>query len=300
MPGKKDPEYFPLNLNVNLYHDFHHGKYDADELTTDDEMKVTEYIRSRNGSNISMSGRPRRTRNVSLNMTQNSDDEEEGSVQSSSDLDLEDAEEDEPAVDMMDTLVMSIREKLRMDPKYACNSSLWTSESSPPSSPYDVAHDPSGCHSSHSLMRRRRVHPYSNTSGTWKTLNGRIQKQGSSSSSKWWNRRGKSNPESPRDSPYHLLQELIDSGSLIKEAVRRLSSAPKRCHRSVPVPCSSSGTLPVINPSSTNSSFPPHLNNCTNPISTTLLSRSPQTRFPTMEEEPSPALPLFSAAHHHQ
>jgi len=241
MPGKKDPEYFPLNFNMELY-DY---DYEEDDYETEGTYPVTLPPHGKYDSDESST---RRTRNVSFNEmfvppanseVEEEEDEETASVQSS-DIDVDE--------DVVDTLVLSIREKLRMGPKFSTNhhssvANFWNETTSP--SPYDSNN--SGCSSSHShsSSKRFRVHPYFSSS-TWKAARpnlGSVQKTtggGKTHCRHWWTsksfsdlshqRRGKSNPDSPNvDDPYQLLQELVDSGSLIKEAVRRIKTKRLGC-----------------------------------------------------------------------
>lgn len=227
MPGKQDPEYFPLNFNVRLY-DYDDG-HPLIINRLGNEHLCGKYEGSDNGSGCEST--TRRTRNVSLNEVamppENSeveDDEDDSVSVQSSDIDVD--------LDDMDTLVLSIRDKLHMDSNYATSSNFWEDE--------DSSHSSCSASSSRcSINRRRRIRPLSwkrNQSSRLHSL-ATIQKHGNRSTHcRHWlqpsksfsdvtqNRRGKSNPDSPHNDPYEILQELLESGGLIKEAVRRINT----------------------------------------------------------------------------
>lgn len=293
MPGKKDPEYFPINYNMSGLGSFfgvgragspllnpahHHGKFEYDSTNT---MSF----------------------NVSIPPVNSEEDEEttddEETSMTGSDIDVD-----------MDTLVLSIRKKLKMSPKFShhhtathrhhsrhpsISDDFWTDS---PDSDHDddddddrddniisnnsdnvsigiggvssvhcsknstVSSNNSSNNTSNSssnnssnsnvvanvstTVRRCRNHPYthsqwrpSNVQSISHIINGRIQKHHHHPQKHWWAKNGKKCSDNNAAS-VSLLQELITSGSLIKEAVRRINLKQTNCFTSISANTSSS------------------------------------------------------------
>lgn len=297
MPGKKAPDYFPLNLSMNgigkgSYYGnvspvLGYGKFDSTGLGMIMGSPMNTLTNNSPNTNafslseyITINGIP----------PVNSEDEEEYeddivSHSGSESVSIQDSDDLDVDIDDVDSLVLNIRDKLQMAPSASANSAAkcghWTAGSksgsgyiSPSSgndsddliihhcaSPLSFPNHGSNTDVSSTPVHRRR-NPYSHVrsmnfnqrsssntgSSSTSSVNnkghnsyyrrfhpnppGSIGKAKSSSHQKnWWASsvaKGCSSSSitkqfSRTDDPYQLLQELLESGSLIKEAVRRLN-----------------------------------------------------------------------------
>lgn len=283
MPGKKAPDYFPLNLSMsgigkgsyygNVSPVLGYGKFDSSGLgmimgspmntLTNNSPNTNAYSLS---EYITINGIP----------PVNSEDEDEDDIVShsgSESVSIQDSDDLDVDIDDVDSLVLNIRDKLQMAPN--STSSNTTSGFRTPSSGNESSDDLINYHhhctsplsfpntsssGETSVNRRRRNHPYSHvrsmnfphrksnndSSSPSSTSNkghnsyyrsfhrnqpGSIGKKSNSHQKNWWASsvaKGCSSSSltkqfSRTDDPYQLLQELLESGSLIKEAVRRLN-----------------------------------------------------------------------------
>jgi len=372
MPGKQETEYFPLNLStmnrgMGFYGEVspilipHRGKFDATVVHHGSPIAMALHNSPVNATLLSENLMSEYI-NVNGLPPVNSEDEEEDdddivsqsgsesvvSVQGSDiDLDME-------AMDDMDSLVLNIRDKLRMAaPQYSLHhhhnlhssaSDYWTdspSATSTPNSIHSTSTDnellilspgsnstgtsgiggssnnttstnsnsmgsKSSSSSSSKNQRKRRgtlsrssnlqqwrhSHPNA-TNSYYKQFNtkhgGSISKSNKKNyqSSHWWSSRtyGDLSKQSRPKDAYELLQELIHSGTLIQEAVRRLnrkclSTSSSNNNNGSTISSNSSSNQDPITPSNSTASL--------------LVS---STKFSYLDEESSDASTYSS--HHH-
>lgn len=360
MPGKKAPDYFPLNLSMsgigkgsyygNASPVLGYGKFDSSGLgmimgspmntLTNNSPNTNAYSLS---EYITINGIP----------PVNSEDEDEDDIVShsgSESVSIQDSDDLDVDIDDVDSLVLNIRDKLQMAPNGT--SSNTTSGFRTPSSGNESSDDlinyhhhctsplsfPNTTNSSGdaSINRRRRNHPYSHvrsmnfphrksnndsSSSPASTSNkghnsyyrsfhrnppGSIGKKSNSHQKNWWASsvaKGCSSSSitkqfSRTDDPYQLLQELLESGSLIKEAVRRLN---RKCLNSSNGSNTTTGTSTSNN--STNSNSIPSSVICGSSSNSssagTTTNSSSNTRFSFVgDEDTENSYPIRSLSNH--
>lgn len=281
MPGKQDPDYFPLNLNMNgglgfygevgpiLIPHRHPGKFDTSVVHHG--SPITAMALHNSPVNATLLSENLMSEYINMNVNSlppvNSEDEEEDdddivsqsgsesvSVQGS-DLDL-----DVEVMDDVDSLVLNIRDKLRMAaPQFRGSHSsgdyCWTDSPSATSTPNSIhsstsnndndllilpqqrsssssisATKGSGQRKRRTSMNRSWRHSHPNANNSYYRQfhqSGNISKSKKSNcyQNHWWSSKSFSDlsKQSRSKDAYHLLQELLQSGTLIQEAVRRLN-----------------------------------------------------------------------------